>query len=40
MGLEKTNEVLETVKKNVYLTVCRNYANKVNYVLGIFSMLK
>ena len=40
MGLENTNELLETVKKDIYLTVCRNYANKVNYVLIIFSMLK
>ena len=40
MGFENTNELLETVKKNMYLTVCRNYANKVNYVLVIFSMLK
>ena len=27
-------------KEKMYLTVCRNYANKVNYVLVIFSMLK
>ena len=40
MGLENTNELLKTVKKNMYLTVCRNYVNKVNYAVVIFSMPK